>query len=231
MMKSDTQHLDYLISQYVDGCLDPSSRKSLEQKLVNDPVSRQLYREQREVQDVLDDWGSRIPMIDWADFDKKLAGRLEHEVVGGEKVSVFRRLARPMAAAAALFIAGAVVYGWHAWSTTTPAQIAVLPAVQQNQPASVPVSVEGMNQAVAGSSSTVVVQLPGETIGNQKGAVAISPPGNGASGKPPTGTAMNDLKSLPPILQQNPSAGAVTAMGSGGTVKEKDDREPGPGFP
>ena len=36
-MKTDTQHLEYLISQYVDGCLDAANKKSLEQRLLNDP--------------------------------------------------------------------------------------------------------------------------------------------------------------------------------------------------
>src|SRR6188472_3527918 len=98
VMKSDTQHLDYLISQYVDGCLDTGSRKSLEQKLVNDPTARQLYKDQRDVQDVLDDWGNRIPMINWSEFDQKLAKKLENEVIGGGKRSKFRRFARPMSA-------------------------------------------------------------------------------------------------------------------------------------
>jgi hypothetical protein len=118
-MKNDTQHLDYLISQYVDGCLDTGSKKSLEQKLVNDPTARQLYKEQRDVQDVLDDWGNRIPMINWDEFDQKLAKRLETETVGGGQTSVFRRFARPISAAAALLIAVGVGYGWRAMSITS----------------------------------------------------------------------------------------------------------------
>ena len=52
-MNSDTQHLDFLISQYVDGCLDGAGKKSVEQKLMTDPAARELYREHREVQDLL----------------------------------------------------------------------------------------------------------------------------------------------------------------------------------
>src|SRR5580698_6096324 len=104
-MKNDTQHLDYLISQYVDGCLDAASKKSLESQMVNDPSARAIYKEHRDVQDLLDDWGNRIPLIHWDEFDKKLAAKLEHETVGGQKVSIFRRWARPLSAAAALFVA------------------------------------------------------------------------------------------------------------------------------
>src|SRR4051812_24320928 len=114
-MKTDTQHLDYLISQYVDGCLDTASKKSLEQRMVNDHKARDIYKQHRDVQDLLDDWGNRIPLIHWDDFDKKLAARLEHETVGGHGVSIFRRWGRPMAAAAALFVAATIGYGWHAW--------------------------------------------------------------------------------------------------------------------
>ena len=116
-MKPDTQHLDYLLSQYVDGCLDPNSKKSLEQKLVNDPQARKLYKDQHDVQEMLEDWGNRIPMINWTQFDKELAGRLEHETVGGQKVSIFRRWSKPAAIAAGLFLAATIGYSWHALSS------------------------------------------------------------------------------------------------------------------
>ena len=115
-MKNDTQHLDFLISQYVDGCLEGANKKSVEQKLLTDPGARGLYGEHRETQDLLDDWGNRIPLIHWDEFDQKLAARLEHEVVGGERGSIFRRWMKPVAAAAALFVAATVGYGWHAMS-------------------------------------------------------------------------------------------------------------------
>src|SRR5271170_6512852 len=115
-MKTDTQHLDYLISQYVDGCLDAASKKSLEQRLLNDPDARLLYKEQHDVQEILDDWGNRIPLINWDEFDQKLARRLENETVGGQRVSLFRRWGKPLSIAAALFVAASLGYGWHAWS-------------------------------------------------------------------------------------------------------------------
>src|SRR5689334_14029400 len=114
-MKNDTQHLDYLISQYVVGSLDSANKKSLEQTLLSSPQARQLYKEHREVQDVLDDWGNRLPMINWDDFDQKLATRLENETVGAERPSFFRRWARPMSIAASLLVAASVGYAWHAW--------------------------------------------------------------------------------------------------------------------
>src|ERR1044071_4953219 len=99
-METDNQHLDFLISQYVDGCLEGAGKKSVEQKMLTDPAARGLYSEHRETQDLLDDWGNRIPLIHWDDFDKQLAARLEHEEVGGDRKHGWRRWMKPMAAAA-----------------------------------------------------------------------------------------------------------------------------------
>ena len=48
MQQADNQHLDFLISQYVDGTLEGSGKKSVEQKLLTDPGARCLYAEHRE---------------------------------------------------------------------------------------------------------------------------------------------------------------------------------------
>lgn len=118
-MKMDHQHLDFLISQYVDGTLDASNRKLIEQQLSTNAEARQLYKEQRDVQDLLDDVGNRIPLIDWNKFDQTLAARLEEEVVGVQRVAMWRGWFRPLAAAAALGIAATIGYAWHAWSLPT----------------------------------------------------------------------------------------------------------------
>jgi len=110
-MKSDNQHLDFLVSQYVDGCLEGANKKSVEQKLLNDPAARELYAEHRDVQDFLDDWGNRIPMINWSEFDQQLDARLEKEAAEQARVSLFRRRLRPVAAAAALLFAASIGYG------------------------------------------------------------------------------------------------------------------------
>ena len=178
-MKTDTQHLDYLISQYVDGCLDTGSRKSLEQRLLNDPEARKLYKEQHDVQEVLDDWGNRIPMINWEQFDHNLALRLENETVGGRTRNLFRRWGRPMSIAAGLMIAASLGYGWHAISTThrmfaNP----TVPPVQQG-PVNPGVAVE---PPVTSSNASVARVQVDEQAGNAdasaNNSVAITPPGN-----------------------------------------------------
>jgi anti-sigma factor RsiW len=120
-MERDNQHLDFLISQYVDGCLEGSNKKLVEQKMLTNPAARRLYAEHRETQDLLDDWGSRIPLINWEDFDKNLAVRLEAEAQEKERVSLFRRRMKPLAAAAALLLAVGLGYMWHAMSQGTTA--------------------------------------------------------------------------------------------------------------
>lgn len=123
-MKNDTQHLDFLISQYVDGTLELASRKAVEQQIATTPVARELYKDHRDVQDVLDDWGNRLPLINWDEFDQKIEARLERESVGVSTRSGWRRFARPMAIAASLLVAGSV--GWMMLAHTD--------AVQQTNP-------------------------------------------------------------------------------------------------
>src|SRR4051812_20443923 len=115
-METDNQHLDFLISQYVDGCLEGADKKLVEQKMLVDPTARKLYTDHRETQDLLDDWGSRIPMINWEEFDQKLESRLEAEAAERERVSVWRRRMQPWAVAAALLLAVGAGYAWHGLS-------------------------------------------------------------------------------------------------------------------
>jgi hypothetical protein len=185
-MKTDTQHLDYLISQYVDGCLDTGSRKSLEQRLLNDPGARKLYKEQHDVQEVLDDWGNRIPMINWDQFDQELAMRLENETVGGRTRNLFRRWGRPMSIAAGLMVAASLGYGWHAVSTrskmVTGPNFATVVHDAPNRGVAVEPPVTSSNASVArvqvdeqspstpsGLASSVDVTAPG----NSEGADAL----------------------------------------------------------
>ncbi len=184
-MKTDTQHLDYLISQYVDGCLDTGSRKSLEQRLLNDPEARKLYKEQHDVQEVLDDWGNRIPMINWEQFDHNLALRLENETVGGRTRNLFRRWGRTMSVAAGLMIAASLGYGWHAWSVKSVNSpiagtqqvrpqanrgVAVEPLVTPSDVSVARVQVdEQTSMAPSGLASSVDVTAPG----NSEGADAL----------------------------------------------------------
>jgi anti-sigma factor RsiW len=127
-MNPETQHLDFLISQYVDGSLETSAKKSVEQQLLTDPQARRLYADHRETQDLLDDFGSRIPLVNWSDFDQQLESRLQVEAREKQRALRFRQRLRPLAAAAALAIAATLGYAWHAWSYENAANFAQNPS-------------------------------------------------------------------------------------------------------
>jgi len=172
-VKNDNQHLDFLISQYVDGTLDAANRKLIEQQLAASPEARALLKSHRETQDVLDDYGSRIPLINWDEFDKKLATRLEHESLAEQRGKAFRHWMRPMAAAAALFIATGMGYAWHAWSgvattsgTNPPAVVHLAPVTPvkfvqiddrpETNPSHTSVALEGPNNTPRTNGNVVV---------------------------------------------------------------------------
>ncbi|HUO08533.1 MAG TPA: hypothetical protein VM008_09565 [Phycisphaerae bacterium] len=180
-MKTDTQHLEYLISQYVDGCLDAANKKSLEQRLLNDPSARALYKEQHDVQDMLDDWGNRIPMIHWDEFDQQLARRLESETVGGRRVSIFRRWGKPISIAAALVVAATLGYSWQAWSGGGKHVVNLVNGQEQlNNPAMRGVAVEPQVAENDGSVTKFRVdEQPSAPSVLSANAVNITPPGNG----------------------------------------------------
>jgi len=178
-MKADTQHLEFLISQYVDGSLDGAAKRTLEQQLAVDPAARNILKEYRDLQDVLDDYGNRIPLINWTDFDNKLAARIEKETVGSASRIFWQRWARPVAAAACLLLAASLGYSWHAYkhgSSGDPTIAGAGPAT--NLPAAKVVRVDGpladMRVATSPSIRKVTIETPGEVAGNI--SVAIGSP-------------------------------------------------------
>jgi anti-sigma factor RsiW len=180
-MHNDNQHLDFLISQHVDGCLDAAGKKSLEQRLMTDPDARKLYQEHRDVQDMLDDWGNRIPLINWDDFDKQLAGRLEKETVGAETRKPVRTWYKPVAAAAALFIAASLGYGWHALSSGTPAPGGATPQVATIEQQHTSVTIEGSTDT-GNLRRFAINDGPSAAAGNDAVAsVSVSAPGDAAA--------------------------------------------------
>lgn len=122
-MTIDTQHLEFMISQYVDGGLDAGGRRYIEQQIATDSAAGQLHKDHRDVQDVLEDWGSRLAMIDWAAFDAQLAIRLEKALPAvGTKTSAAGhrwKWLKPVAIAAGIALAAAVGYRWHGGSVDT----------------------------------------------------------------------------------------------------------------
>jgi hypothetical protein len=215
-MKSESQHLDFLVSQYVDGCLDGANKKSVEQQLLTDPAARKMYDEHREVQDLLDDWGNRIPLINWDEFDQKLAVRLATEEVGSSRYSIFRRWAKPVAAAAALFIAASMGYGWHAiWGghgtvkQTTSHVVADAPVKS--------VTIAGMQRATQPSRTEMrledVQAQPPARIAEPTG-VAVIPPGDAAAKE----ALMASVAAGMPELSESQQQGRWLAVPAAGSV-------------
>jgi hypothetical protein len=160
-MNAESQHLDFLISQYVDGTLETTGKKSVEQNLLTNPEARRLYAEHRDVQDLLDDYGSRIPLINWGEFDAQLDARLEAEARDQQRVSIFRRRLRPVAAAAALAIAATLGYTWHAFSHQSTGLKMASPGV-----------IEAGGLA---SANAVVVDAPSATQASYAGMQVVEP--------------------------------------------------------
>lgn len=216
-MPHDSQHLDFLISQHVDGSLDLAGRKSVEQRLLTDPDARKLYQEHREVQDVLDDLGSRIPLINWDDFDKQLAVRLETETVGATP----RRTPgwwKPAAAAAALFIAAWAGYGWHGMSASVsqPAPVAnAASADTDSHVASVKID-DGRSAPIPSSARFRVDDSPMalNSPGNDPLAsnVKVNPPSDVAAAEALRDAVMSGLSNLSNVAGIDSKPGSASAM-------------------
>ncbi len=189
-MTKDTQHLDFLISQYVDQTLDATTRRTIEQQIAADPIAAVLYKDHCEVQDVLEDWGNRLPMINWDEFDGVLAARLEKEVPQtGEPVSPLRRWSRVLAAAAALFVAGTIGYTWHAFTTPMPTRNN---GIVQTNPDTGPQHIVNFSKpAATGPSMDSVVYEHPPVISGGNLKVEMRQP-SGSSMEPAEGTAIND---------------------------------------
>lgn len=205
-MKADTQHLEFLISQYVDGTLDAPNRKLIEHELAHNDTARDLLKSHRDVQEVLDDFGSRIPMIDWNAFDTQLAARLDDAAATPETPAhTLRRWARPFAAAAMLMMAAGIGYSWHLWSAAptgvatptaadpAPTFINAIPTttVVVDTPAHGPSSRQvGVAERPATNEGTTAVTIlgPGQTTPTQdpntRTANTTPPPGSVTAGGP-----------------------------------------------
>jgi hypothetical protein len=230
-MKPDSQHLDFLISQYVDGCLEGANKKSVEQQLLTDPPARKLYEEHREVQDLLDDWGNRIPLINWDEFDQKLAFRLAQETVGASPYSRFRRWSKPLAAAAALIIAAMVGYGVNGMlSHKSPVGPIAHDPVPENSVSRVNL-VDG-RRTTQPSRTTIAVAEPGvaSEAPRPKNTVVMHAP-NSVEARDALADSvhmgMGDLSESQKKLLTTPAGGVAVSP----VLEPKKDEQPGVSFP
>jgi anti-sigma factor RsiW len=226
-MNGENEHLDFLISQYVDGSLEGAGKKSVEQKLLTDPEARKLYAAHREVQDILDDFGSRIPLINWEEFDQKLADRLEAEAREKQRGSIFRRRMRPVAAAAALLMAAGLGYAWHALSNHTvrqaPGDLAVRQVVAPPSPSVVPPEGIAANDADRGVAK---VEEPGgsDAAGGAGEGIASGASADQVAYQALAMSVQYGLGNLPrgAVPETTPARG--TGVNSPGPARPMDDR-------
>jgi hypothetical protein len=99
---TNPQDIEFLICQYADGTLDSGQAKQVEELLATDPHYRQLLQQHRALKESLNDWGSRIPMVDWDAFHDRLGARLQRVQA---RPALQRRWMRGIAAAAAIAMA------------------------------------------------------------------------------------------------------------------------------
>ncbi len=225
-MNAETQHLDFLISQYVDGTLETAGRKSVEQNLLTNPEARRLYAEHRDVQDLLDDFGSRIPLINWGEFDARLDARLEAEAREKQRASIFHRRMRPVAAAAALAVAATLGYTWHAYSHENVGPTAAVPGAVES--------------TGAASASVAVLDAPTATMASHAGMQVVEPAMQGtgtvdgvAVGAPADQVALQALRTNMEsgfaglFGKANPQpAPSPSVVGSSGSNRHSDGPDP-----
>jgi hypothetical protein len=184
-----------------------------------------LYKEQHDVQDILDDWGNRIPMINWNEFDQKLARRLENETVGGQTISIFRRWAKPMSIAAALAVAASLGYGWHAISTKTNAPSIVNRGPEVHGQSNPGVAIEP-NITVADGSVTKFRVDEQSGSHDTVASVDITAPGNveaSESLKEGVAYGMTNLSDSAKVLSQPGSSSVHVAQAPTPLQPKKDD--------
>jgi anti-sigma factor RsiW len=196
-MTQETQHLEFLISQYVDNVLDAPNRKFVEQQLAADPAARDLLKQHREAQDLLDDYGSRLPLINWNEFDAALAAKLDAETGVPRRIAAWQRWARPVAAAAALTLAASLGYGWHAY-TLPPQKVAVTPAPAPVVTPDARVAISDRPAPTGSIGNVTVTDVPTPRLPEQ--TVTIYP---GSASPTPTGSLPGGVRAL-----SNPTAQA-----------------------
>lgn len=208
MTLADNQHLEFLISQYVDDALDTADRKLVEQQIATDPVARQLYKDHRDTQDLLEEFGGRIPLINWQEFDDKLAGRLadEAKVMNSKpQVSVWRRWVRPAAIAAGLMFAAGIGYGWHAFTQPVTSSGPIVASPADVSPIK---TVQLADQPVTGPSRQAVrvLEVPGDAAPTNTETAAVKVQDDGTQvAEAPKDTANPARKTM------TPDKGSVTA--------------------
>jgi len=101
------ESLEYLLSRYLDGQLDDSTRADVERRLASDAKLASMLADLRRVDDWVREWGERVPVVDAEAFVAGARLRRENAKAGRRVIRLHRWMA-PLAAAAvvALLVTG-----------------------------------------------------------------------------------------------------------------------------
>ncbi len=103
--------MEFLISRYADNTLSEPERQRARQLLESDPACRQWLSHHRQIQELLSDWASRVPMLDWKTFDARLETRLDqHLAAQARHVVHLRRWLAVSAAAGIILLVGITLW-------------------------------------------------------------------------------------------------------------------------
>ncbi|MGC8561104.1 MAG: anti-sigma factor family protein [Phycisphaerae bacterium] len=219
----DQIEMEYLISRYADGTLSEPERRKAIQLIESNPECRRCLAGHKQVNEVLADWSSRVPMLDWTTFDSELAKKIDQKIQAGNMR--LNRIRRWLGAAAVAGLAGLI--GATIWLAHPPArrdvpsflQPAAVHSAGKVIPDSRAVSISltrskpGVPKAVI-KSVTVTTQSLGRSV----------PPTSLASkkGSKSEGAIVGGLGVAPPEKQSGQNAGMADARTGPAAVKSSD---------
>ncbi len=110
--------MEYLVSRYADGTLSEPERRKAIQLIESNPECRRWLADHKQLNEVLADWSSRLPMLDWATFNGELAKKIDQKMQAGNMR--LNRIRRWLGAAAVAGFVGLI--GGTIWLAHPPAR-------------------------------------------------------------------------------------------------------------
>ncbi len=110
--------MEYLISRYADGTLSEPERRKAIQLIDSNPECRRWLADHKQLNEVMADWSSRLPMLDWATFNGELAKKIDQKMQAGNMR--LNRIRRWLGVAAVAGLVGLI--GGTIWLAHPPAR-------------------------------------------------------------------------------------------------------------
>lgn len=110
--------MEYLISRYADNTLSEPERLKARQLIDSNPDCKRWLTDHQHLQEVLNDWSCRLPMLDWDAFDSAVAKKIDQKIDARDTSVV--RVRQWLGAAAVAGIVAIVVAT--TWLTRPPAR-------------------------------------------------------------------------------------------------------------